>query len=284
VQGFCEHCNELSGSIKRWEVLQQLSNWRLLKKDSATWSQLETVLVPGRRVFSFRNRKLTHAQSLTTPSEFSPGSSVRMKGVGFLLSQKIPLSQVKRGALANNCGAASVRPPRTYWLRMPSRRDLVPWLPTERAPSTLQQTIHVSFTGHESHMIPRSLDYLTTPFVLTAWHTIFIEKLIVAKLVKEVSVFMESENAYGGYKSGLLDYVLQYFNAVHIFIHLCDINLNITHLRLALQSGLFSWDFPTKAVNICMHHCHVQKSDTGPYLQAEESNPLPHILVLKYLF
>jgi hypothetical protein len=32
-----EHGNELSGPIKFWEVLEQLSNWRLLKKDSVPY-------------------------------------------------------------------------------------------------------------------------------------------------------------------------------------------------------------------------------------------------------
>jgi hypothetical protein len=35
--GSCEHGNEPSGSIKCWEVLQWLHNWRLLKKGSAPW-------------------------------------------------------------------------------------------------------------------------------------------------------------------------------------------------------------------------------------------------------
>jgi hypothetical protein len=34
-RGHCEHGNELSCSINCWEILEQLSNWRLLKKDSA---------------------------------------------------------------------------------------------------------------------------------------------------------------------------------------------------------------------------------------------------------
>jgi hypothetical protein len=34
-RGHCEHGNEPSGSIKCWEILEQLNNWRLLKKDSA---------------------------------------------------------------------------------------------------------------------------------------------------------------------------------------------------------------------------------------------------------
>jgi hypothetical protein len=37
VEGSCEHGNEPSGSVKRWEVLQYLYNWRLLK-DSTAWS------------------------------------------------------------------------------------------------------------------------------------------------------------------------------------------------------------------------------------------------------
>jgi hypothetical protein len=35
VEGSCDHGNEHSGSIKCWEVLEQLHNWRLLKKGSA---------------------------------------------------------------------------------------------------------------------------------------------------------------------------------------------------------------------------------------------------------
>jgi hypothetical protein len=39
VEGSCEHGNEPSGSIKCWEVLEQMHNWRLLKKDSAQRSK-----------------------------------------------------------------------------------------------------------------------------------------------------------------------------------------------------------------------------------------------------
>jgi hypothetical protein len=35
VEGSCEHGNESSSSIKCWEVLEWLHNWRLLKKGSA---------------------------------------------------------------------------------------------------------------------------------------------------------------------------------------------------------------------------------------------------------
>jgi hypothetical protein len=34
-RGFCQHGNETSGSIKCWEILEKLSDWRLLKKDLA---------------------------------------------------------------------------------------------------------------------------------------------------------------------------------------------------------------------------------------------------------
>jgi hypothetical protein len=37
VEGSCEHGNEPSGSIKRWEILEWLHNWQLLKKGSAQW-------------------------------------------------------------------------------------------------------------------------------------------------------------------------------------------------------------------------------------------------------
>jgi hypothetical protein len=37
VEGSCEHGNEPLDSIKCWEVLEQLHNWRLFKKDSAPW-------------------------------------------------------------------------------------------------------------------------------------------------------------------------------------------------------------------------------------------------------
>jgi hypothetical protein len=36
--GFCEHGNELKGSMKGWEYLEQPSNSQLPKKDSAPWS------------------------------------------------------------------------------------------------------------------------------------------------------------------------------------------------------------------------------------------------------
>jgi hypothetical protein len=35
VEGSCEHGNEPSGSLKCWEILEYLENWRLLKKGSA---------------------------------------------------------------------------------------------------------------------------------------------------------------------------------------------------------------------------------------------------------
>jgi hypothetical protein len=35
LQGSCEHGDEPSGSIKCWEVLEWLHNWRFLKKGSA---------------------------------------------------------------------------------------------------------------------------------------------------------------------------------------------------------------------------------------------------------
>jgi hypothetical protein len=38
MEGSCEHANEILGSIKCWEILEQLSDWRLLKKDSTPWS------------------------------------------------------------------------------------------------------------------------------------------------------------------------------------------------------------------------------------------------------
>jgi hypothetical protein len=35
VEGSREDGNELSGSVKCWEVLERLHNWQLLKKGSA---------------------------------------------------------------------------------------------------------------------------------------------------------------------------------------------------------------------------------------------------------
>jgi hypothetical protein len=40
VEGSCEHGND---SIKCWEILEWLRNWRLLKKDSTPWSLLDSV-------------------------------------------------------------------------------------------------------------------------------------------------------------------------------------------------------------------------------------------------
>jgi len=38
VAGFCEHGNELSGSIKGRKILEQLNEYRLFKNDNALWS------------------------------------------------------------------------------------------------------------------------------------------------------------------------------------------------------------------------------------------------------
>jgi hypothetical protein len=35
MEGSCEHDDEPSGSIKCWEVLEELHNWQLLEKGSA---------------------------------------------------------------------------------------------------------------------------------------------------------------------------------------------------------------------------------------------------------
>jgi hypothetical protein len=37
-EGFCEDGNEPLDSIKHWEILELLSDWWLLKKNSAPWS------------------------------------------------------------------------------------------------------------------------------------------------------------------------------------------------------------------------------------------------------
>jgi hypothetical protein len=34
MEGFCEHAHKPSGSIKCWEILEQLHNWVRLKKGS----------------------------------------------------------------------------------------------------------------------------------------------------------------------------------------------------------------------------------------------------------
>jgi hypothetical protein len=41
----CEHGNESPGSIKCWKIPEQLNDWRLLKQESASWSQLVFMLV-----------------------------------------------------------------------------------------------------------------------------------------------------------------------------------------------------------------------------------------------
>jgi hypothetical protein len=46
--GTCEYGNEPSGSIKDGEFLDYLSNYNLLKKDSAPWSSLLSELCLNR--------------------------------------------------------------------------------------------------------------------------------------------------------------------------------------------------------------------------------------------
>jgi hypothetical protein len=38
MAGSCENGNKSSGSIKYWEVLEELSDFGLFKKDQAPWS------------------------------------------------------------------------------------------------------------------------------------------------------------------------------------------------------------------------------------------------------
>jgi hypothetical protein len=38
VEGSCEYGNEPTGSIKFWDIPEQLSDWRLFKKGSAPWN------------------------------------------------------------------------------------------------------------------------------------------------------------------------------------------------------------------------------------------------------
>jgi hypothetical protein len=40
VVGFCEHGNELSGSIICWEILEWLIDWRLIKKSPVPWCNI----------------------------------------------------------------------------------------------------------------------------------------------------------------------------------------------------------------------------------------------------
>jgi hypothetical protein len=40
VEGSYEYGNEPPGFIKFWVILEQLSDWRLLKRDSTPWSYL----------------------------------------------------------------------------------------------------------------------------------------------------------------------------------------------------------------------------------------------------
>jgi hypothetical protein len=39
VEGARKHGNEPSGSVKSWEIFEQLNDLQLLKKDSAPWSE-----------------------------------------------------------------------------------------------------------------------------------------------------------------------------------------------------------------------------------------------------
>jgi hypothetical protein len=43
VEGSCEHGDELSCSIKYWEVLEWLHNWQLLKEGSAPYVSKEVL-------------------------------------------------------------------------------------------------------------------------------------------------------------------------------------------------------------------------------------------------
>jgi hypothetical protein len=59
VEGSCKHGNENSGSRKCWEILEWLSDWWLLKKDSAPWSLLVSSLIPYTGVSALKSHFMT---------------------------------------------------------------------------------------------------------------------------------------------------------------------------------------------------------------------------------
>jgi hypothetical protein len=80
VEGPCEHGSELSGSIKYWEILEYLRNWRLLKKDSAPLSYFLKHL-------SFRSPFLPYSirkQRQKNRSAFKSISVIPLEGVNRL--------------------------------------------------------------------------------------------------------------------------------------------------------------------------------------------------------
>jgi hypothetical protein len=52
VEGSCKHGHEPSDSIKCWEILESVTNWRLPKKDSAPWSYLVTSGTYFQRIYT----------------------------------------------------------------------------------------------------------------------------------------------------------------------------------------------------------------------------------------
>jgi hypothetical protein len=65
VEGSCEHDIEPSGSIKCWEVLEGMHNWRLLKTSSAPWVSKSV----GRQPTFRRNMSFPSSGSKNTPSK-----------------------------------------------------------------------------------------------------------------------------------------------------------------------------------------------------------------------
>jgi hypothetical protein len=46
LEDSCEHGNETSGSIKVWEILGRMNDWRLLKENSPLCSALPNIYQP----------------------------------------------------------------------------------------------------------------------------------------------------------------------------------------------------------------------------------------------
>jgi hypothetical protein len=53
MEGFFEHDNEPSGSIKYWEVLEYMYKWQPLKMDSASYSETFYINIPRYYISSF---------------------------------------------------------------------------------------------------------------------------------------------------------------------------------------------------------------------------------------
>jgi hypothetical protein len=101
AEGSCEHGNASSGSIKCWEILEWLHNWRLLKNGSAPWVSEVWPQLALLSYFTFEFNVLSVIKAFRSDEQLQ-----RRRLSGYERSQRISFSRghARNGPMLKNKG------------------------------------------------------------------------------------------------------------------------------------------------------------------------------------